>query len=175
MQDEQSNIPTPPNPPPPDTPVTPSTPGAPAPGTPGMSFQRTGDRRKRPTPFLSKYTFRGRRRASRRGDEKYNYYVDRIGSRVWGAIAVIIILSVIDSIFTLFFIHKGYREVNPVMNVAIFIGKPIFIVSKYIFTILGILVLGLHKNFRFVKELIALMVTFYLVLNSYHIWLFLHR
>lgn len=136
------------------------------------SFERKGDRRKRPTPFLSRYTFVGRRRKSRRGDETYNYYVDRLGSNVWGAISVIIILSISDSLFTLYFLSRGFREVNPLMDVAILIGKPVFIISKYIFTIIGILVLGLHKNFIFVKELIILMITFYTLLNAYHIWLF---
>lgn len=135
-------------------------------------IERKGDRRKRPTPFLSRYTFVGRRRASRRGEERYNYYVDRLGSRVWVAIIVIIILSIADSLFTMHFLTKGFQELNPLMNIAILIGKPAFIVSKYIFTIIGILVLGLHKNFRFVKELISLIITFYILLNTYHIWLF---
>lgn len=135
--------------------------------------ERKGDRRKRPTSFLSRYTFVGRRRASRRGEEKYGYYIDRLGGKVWGIILIIIILSVSDSIFTLHFLKRGFREVNPLMNIAILIGKPAFIISKYIFTVIGILVLGLHKNFRFVKELITLIILFYVLLNAYHIWLFI--
>lgn len=137
-----------------------------------IPVERKGDRRKRPTPFLSKYTFIGRRRAARRVDERYNYYVDRLGGKVWVIIGIIILLSITDSVFTLHFLRKGFHEVNPLMNVAILIGKPAFILSKYIFTIIGILVLGLHKNFRFVKELMALIITFYILLNTYHIWLF---
>lgn len=137
--------------------------------------KRKGDRRKRPTPFLSRYTFIGRRRASRRGEESYNYYVDRLGGKVWGVIAIVFILSITDSVFTLHFLTKGFQEVNPLMNIAIFIGKPAFILSKYIFTIIGILVLALHKNFRFVKELMALIITSYILLNTYHIWLFVGK
>lgn len=137
-----------------------------------ISAERKGDRRKRPTPLLSRYTFIGRRRAARRTDERYNYYVDRLGGKVWIIIVIIILFSITDSLFTLHFLEKGFREVNPLMNVAILIGEPVFILSKYIFTIIGILVLGLHKNFRFVKELMALIITFYILLNTYHIWLF---
>lgn len=133
--------------------------------------ERTKDRRRRPTPFLSKYTFIGRRRTARREEEQYNYYIDRLGGKVWAIICIIIILSISDSLFTLHFLTKGFREVNPLMNVAIIIGKPAFIIAKYIFTIIGVLVLGLHKNFRFVKELIAIIITFYVLLNAYHIWL----
>lgn len=135
------------------------------------SSPRKGDRRKCPTPFLSRYTFVGRRRGARRGEEKYNYYVDRLDKKTWTAIAIIIILSIADSIFTLYFLNKGFREINPFMNVAIFIGKPVFIFSKYAFTIIGILVLGLHKNFRYVTGLITLMISFYVLLNGYHIYL----
>lgn len=135
---------------------------------------RKEDRRERPTPFLSRYTFVGRRRASRRGEERYNYYVDRPGSKVWGVIAIIFILSISDSLFTLHFLKKGFQEVNPLMSIAILIGKPVFILSKYIFTIIGILILGMHKNFIFIRELITLMIIFYVLLNAYHIWLFIH-
>lgn len=138
-----------------------------------MPEEKRGERRKRPTPFLSKYTFIGRRRTARRKEEQYNYYVDRLGGKVWGVIFFIIVLSITDSIFTLHFLKRGFREINPLMDIAILIGKPAFILSKYIFTIIGILVLCLHKNFRFVKELITLMITFYILLNAYHIWLFI--
>lgn len=136
---------------------------------------RKSDRRKKPTPFLSRYTFVGRRRAARRGEEKYNYYIDRLGGRVWIIIIIIILFSIIDSVFTLYFLSsRGYREVNPLMNIAIFIGKPFFILSKYIFTIIGILVLSLHINFIFVKELITVIISLYILLNIYHVWLFIH-
>lgn len=135
--------------------------------------ERKGDRRKHPTPFLSRHTFVGRRRATRRADERYNYYVDRLGGKFWGVIGIIFILSIIDSIFTIHFLTKGFHEINPLMNVAILIGKPVFIISKYIFTVIGILVLCMHKNFRFVKPLILLIIIFYVLLDIYHIWLFI--
>jgi hypothetical protein len=134
--------------------------------------QQRGDRRKRPTPFLSRYTFVGRRKETRRAEEQYNYYIDRLSARVWAIITLIIFLSVTDSLFTIYFLARGYREVNPLMNVALIIGKPVFITSKYIFTIIGVLVLGLHKNFYFVKGLIGLIIALYLFLNCYHLWLF---
>lgn len=135
--------------------------------------ERKGDRRRRPTPFISKYTFVGRRRAARRAEERYNYYVDRLGGRVWSVIVIVFILSIIDSMFTIYFLNRGYYEMNPLMNVALFIGKPVFILLKYVFTVIGILILGMHKNFRYVKLLISLIVVFYILLNSYHIWLWL--
>lgn len=138
--------------------------------TPSFSEER-GDRRKKPTPFLSRYTFTGRRKGARRQEEQYNYYVDRLDNKTWTLIGIIMTLSIIDSVFTLHFLGKGLREINPVMNIAIIIGKPIFIFAKYTLTIIGILMLALHKNFRFVKGLIYFLIFLYTILNLYHIYL----
>lgn len=135
-------------------------------------FDRKEDRRKKPTPFISRYTFVGKRRANTREEEQVNYYVDRLGAKVWGVVLVVVVLSVIDSIFTLYFLSKGYQEANPVMFKALVIGKPFFIVSKYILTILGIVIIGLHKNFIFVKSIMILIIAMYVVLNCHHLWLF---
>jgi hypothetical protein len=138
-----------------------------------IGTERDSDRRKRPTPFLSRYTFVGRRQSARRDDEKHNYYVDRIGARAWAAIAVVLALSIIDSLFTVHLLSKGYREANPIMNTALFIGKPAFIVSKYTLTIIGIITLALHKNFIFVKQLTVVITFLYMCLNIYNVWLYL--
>ena len=133
------------------------------------------DRRQRPTPLVSKYTFRGRRKTARRGEEKYNYYVDRLGFRTWLAIGIVIFLSVTDSLFTLYFLNRGFQEANPVMDLAILLGTPVFIVAKYLLTIFGILILALHKNFRYVKFLITVIILLYTFLNVYHIWLYINH
>jgi len=138
------------------------------------SIDRKTDRRKKPTPFLSRYTFTGKRRFSRRDDEKLNYYVDRLDKKTWLAIFAIIILSIIDSIFTLYFINRGFKEINPLMNIALIIGKPTFIITKAVLTVSGILALALHKNFKFVKILVSILICFYILLNLYHIWLFIN-
>lgn len=132
---------------------------------------RHGDRRKNPTAFFSEYTFCGRRCAMRRADEQYNYYVDRLGGRAWVVIAVVIISSIIDSLFTIYFLNKGFLEVNPIMNVAVFVSKPFFIVFKYTITIIGILIIAIHKNFRYVKILMAVIIAMYTILNMYHVYL----
>lgn len=134
--------------------------------------KRKEDRRKSPTPMISRYTFRGKRKASRRDLEKYNYYVDRLGKRVWTVIGTVMFLSILDSLFTLYFLNRGFQEINPVMNFALFISKPAFILIKYALTIIGILLIAIHKRFIFVKELMILIIVMYTLLNCYHIYLF---
>ena len=113
-------------------------------------IERKGDRRKKATPFLSKYTFRGRRRLAKRKNEQYNYYIDKLAKTDWIVIGIIVFLSISDSLFTLHFLNKGFYELNPLMKLAITINRPAFILFKYSITIIAVLILGLHKNFRFV-------------------------
>ncbi|MFH1727815.1 MAG: DUF5658 family protein [Pseudomonadota bacterium] len=132
------------------------------------------DRRKKPTPFISKYTFWGKRRGNRRdSDPQKNYYVDRVGAIYWIVVFIIIILSVSDSIFTLHHLKFGYKEINPVLNKFLF-SNAYFLLIKYAFTVVGILALVLHKFFIFVRELIIFIILSYAALNIYQIWLFVN-
>lgn len=131
------------------------------------------DRRKRPTPFLSRYTFWGRRKKHRRDtDPQKNYYVDRVGTGYGIVIIAIFILSVSDSLFTLYHLKRGYREINPVLNAFLF-NNFYFLAVKYILTLVGISALALHKFFLFVKELVIILIVGYAILNIYQVWLYL--
>ena len=132
------------------------------------------DRRKRPTPFISRYTFWGRRKAHRRTeDPQANYYVDRVGGKYWVVILLIIVLSVMDSLFTLYHIKRGYREINPLLNAFLF-HNYYFLAVKYVLTVIGIISLALHKFFIFVRELIVLLIILYIALDIYQVILYFH-
>ena len=61
------------------------------------------DRRKRATPFFSRYMFWGRRKANRRTAEPLaNYYVDRIGFKYWLVVFIIVFLCGIYAIWKLY-------------------------------------------------------------------------
>ncbi len=136
------------------------------------------DRRQRPTRFFSKYTLVGRRRENRRGDDpRANYYVDRIGSRAWLYVVILVILSFIDGGFTLYFLdhHDGFSEANPVMRIALIVGNEAFIFFKYALTIAGALVICLHKNFNYIRAVAFLLFGLYILLNGYHLYLYFYK
>ena len=60
---------------------------------------RGPDRRKRPTPMLSRFLFVGRRRGGRRGDEKDYVYVDKPGGWIVAAFVALLVLSLLDAPF----------------------------------------------------------------------------
>lgn len=144
----------------------------------GVDFQverrkgRGPDRRVRPTPMLSRYTlFGGRRAGDRRGGESTNIYVDRYGAGLVAVMVAIAVLCALDAVLTLLYLQKGGTEANPVMAEVIEWGPRIFIVVKCGITNLGLLVLCLHKNFRYVRGVITAILGVYTALLVYHMYL----
>ncbi|MDX1763745.1 MAG: DUF5658 family protein [bacterium] len=128
------------------------------------------DRRKKPTPMFSRYILIGRRQANRGlGDRKQNYYVDRYSPKLLIALLLIVILSLLDAIYTYHYVNLGGSEANPLMDFFLKLGGPAFFIYKYVVTAMGIFFLCLHKNFRFVQTIIVLILVLYVSLMFYHV------
>jgi len=129
------------------------------------------ERRARSTPIFSRYAFFGRRRGGRRGEEAVNVYVDRYATREWALVAGIFLLSMLDLIFTLIHLDAGGREANPVMDWFLQVGgTDAFSVAKFLFTVIGLLVLLVHAKFDRVKSLLTFAFTVYGLLFFFHIY-----
>jgi hypothetical protein len=135
--------------------------------------RRSTDRRRRSTPMFSRYTlFGGRRRGDRRGEGDTEQYVDRYPVGLAISLVVIGALCALDAVFTLLHLQRGGGEANPIMDVLIReAGAQPFIVLKCVVTNIGLVVLCLHKNFRYVKPVIASLLAIYAGLFVYHIYL----
>lgn len=128
------------------------------------------DRRKRPTPFLSRYTLVGRRKANRRAEDGLtNYYADRLQPRTWLFFWIIAGLSLLDMIFSIHYLSRGYVEANPLLRLSLFFGAKSFIFIKLLLTALGLFIICMHQYFRYIYAVIALFIIFYAVLDAYHI------
>lgn len=127
-----------------------------------------GDRRRRATSPFSRYIWAGRRQGARRDGEEANTYVDRYSGRVMAILVLIAGLCVLDALFTLLYLQRGGAELNPLMDAAIRTGVVPFIAIKCGLTFVGITFLCLHKNFRFVRLLILVVLNMYVLLMAYH-------
>ena len=132
------------------------------------------DRRRRPTPMLSRYTLRGRRRSIRRqGDRKRHIYVDQYGVPVFILLIAILVLGSADALLTLYHVSVNEAvEMNPVMNFFLGISSKVFFNVKFILTLLCLLVLCLHKNLLVVKYILAAVLILYLIIVLNHIYMF---
>ena len=130
------------------------------------------DRRKTPTRISFRYLVSGRRKSNRRScDPRKNYYVDQYSTKISVVLILIVILSLLDSIFTYSYVNRGGAELNPIMREVLALGAYVFFPYKYILTAVGIFLLCMHKNFTYVKITFLLILTVYILLTFYHVTL----
>jgi hypothetical protein len=128
-----------------------------------MNKRSQTDRRKRPTPVLSRYTFFCGRRSifRRREDRLRSGYVDRYGHRLFTVLIGIVVLNIFDALFTHMILDCGGTELNPVAGWAITMFGNHFIVWKLSVIGVGLLLLCLHSKYRLAKAVIAMTVILY--------------
>jgi len=114
-----------------------------------------------------------RMRARRSGERRYAV-LDRFDSGVVTFAILLMILSVMDSVFTLTLISRGGTEVNPFMNAMLMHSIWAFISVKMLLTAIPAVVLVatgnllLFKRFR-AKSVLAAMVGLYIGLIMYEL------
>jgi hypothetical protein len=126
------------------------------------------DRRTRPTPILSKYTFKGQRQCARREEEGSNYYVDRYELRYLFVITAILVLCFADAFMTLTLMRYGGSEINPFMLALMNKDIVLALAVKYLITVFCLLFFLVHKNFK-LFGLIRIKTLIYSVLGVYAI------
>jgi hypothetical protein len=131
---------------------------------------RGEDRRRRPTPMVSRFLFVGRRRGGRRDGEREYVYVDRPGPWIVLAFFAVLALSLFDAWFTLDLLKRGATEANPVMRAALDLGDRAFVLIKTGMTILAMGFLCLHKNWPLGRLCLAVALCGYSALTVYHLY-----
>ncbi len=118
--------------------------------------RRETDRRLNPTsPGIG--TGNPLRRARGRRDSDHSSYVDRYSRRDVALILSIFVMNVGDAFFTMLWLGRGGKEANPIMDFFLDIGPWAFLIQKCIVVGAWLLILLVHKNFRFAR--IGLYVT----------------
>ncbi|MEM9803130.1 MAG: DUF5658 family protein, partial [Planctomycetota bacterium] len=110
------------------------------------------DRRQRPTPRFSRYSFHGgRRKDPQRGNEREGSFVDLYSSKVLFWVLWVSLMNVGDSFFTLVHLQAGGVEVNPVAAALLRTGRFGFVFTKAALISVALLVLTVHKNFQLAR------------------------
>ena len=130
------------------------------------------DRRQRPTPFISRYTFLGgqRRAIRRKEDLKKNYFVDIYSTKLLVIILSILILSLFDSCLTLSLIKENLAiEANPIMASYLDFGELSFLAGKFMITTVSVIILCICKNFPFIRFFLASALIVYMAIVAYEL------
>jgi hypothetical protein len=133
---------------------------------------RSFDRRGKRAGLYFRYLLSGRRKSNRRNtDPQSNYYVDQYSTGLFVTALLIVTLSLLDAVFTYIHISHGGQEWNPIMREVLSLGAHVFFPYKYILTALGVFMLCMHKNFTYVRSMLLLILTIYVLLTFYHVTL----
>lgn len=122
----------------------------------GIAFpldRRSGiDRRGRKIPDIKSLFVKGRRERIRRQADRHKFFFfDRYSARLLAIILLILLLSVIDSFFTLFLTGHGAEELNPIMAYFLNLSPWAFIGVKYLLTSIGVTVLLIFHSYYYPK------------------------
>jgi len=112
--------------------------------------RRITDRRTQEISPFSHHRLLGRRRVSRRngGEEAVAGHLDLYPTRFMAIVVSIMLLCLMDAINTLHLLHRGAREINPVMDLLIQQSPQLFIMCKLLLTGLGMIMLVAYHNAR---------------------------
>ena len=130
------------------------------------------DRRERATGLISRFSLFGRRAQGRRVGERDNIYVDRYSVAEYLLVGGILILSILDMVFTLIHLNAGGTEANPVMAWTLeWGGQDGFGMVKLVTTLIGLGILLVHVRFRRVKHLLGFAFLVYASVFIFHLYL----
>ncbi|MGA2467236.1 MAG: DUF5658 family protein [Thermodesulfobacteriota bacterium] len=130
------------------------------------------DRRKRPTPALSRFTLWGQRMTFRREeDKKRGGYVDRYSSGLLFLLILVVGLNVLDVLFTMMILDNGGWEINPVVRSVIEVYGDGFWAWKFAIVSVPLILLCLHSKFRMVLTIILGISVFTTIVVLYQIHL----
>ncbi len=133
------------------------------------------DRRKQPTPAISRFTLRGRRKTFRRKEEQERGgYVDRYHSGLLILLTLVVGLNVLDALFTMMILDDGGWEVNPVVRSVIQLYGDRFWVWKFVIVSFPLTLLCLHSKFKLVIPIILGITAISVTVILYQIFLYIY-
>ncbi len=144
--------------------------------------RRSGkDRRKTARPGI-RFLFRGgtRERIRRQEDRNIIFWADRYSQTLFGAIVLILFLSVLDGLLTLFLLGHNAEELNPIMAYYLNIGPYTFFAVKYFLTCGAIVILLLCQNIFlrtiriYTHSLFYIIVAAFIAVVAWEIYLIIH-
>ena len=133
------------------------------------------DRRRQPTPAISRFTLWGRRKTFRRKeDQQRGGYVDHYHSGLLILPTLAVGLTVLDALFTMMILDDGGWEINPVVRSVIQLYGDRFWVWKYFIVSFPLTLLCIHSKFRLVMPVIWGITTISVFVILYQIFLYIY-
>jgi len=140
----------------------------------GFDLRTVKDRRKQPTPAITRYTLWGRRKAFQRKEERERGgYVDRYHPKLLILLTLGIGLTVLDALFTMMILDDGGWEINPVVRSAIHVYGDRFWIWKFILVSIPLPLLCIHSKFRLVMPVLYGITSISALVILYQVYLYI--
>ncbi|HOD36473.1 MAG TPA: DUF5658 family protein [Syntrophales bacterium] len=134
--------------------------------------RKNQDRRREPTPGLSRHTISGQRKHFRRREDRLKgVFVDRYSPRLLILLVLIVVLNIMDAIFTGIILDGGGWELNPVARAAIATYGDKFWVWKFTIVSIAVVTLCLLSKVKGVKYLVAATAGLYAGIVAYEMYM----
>jgi len=134
-----------------------------------------GDRRKQPTPGLSRFSLWGQRRGFRRRvDQQRGGYVDRYDPGLFFILLLTVGLNVLDALCTMMILDQGGWELNPILCSVIELYGDWFWVWKFAIVSTSLFLLCIHSKFWRVRTIVMAAGSVYATILLYQIFLMIH-
>jgi len=128
------------------------------------------DRRKKPTPMLSWYTFLGRRRGFRRkSDREKGGYTDRYSFKLFLLFVSILCLNIVDVFLTNRIVYQKGWKLNPIIRSVMEINGERLWFWKFAIISVALSLLCLHIHFKPAKTMIVALSSIYFLIILYQI------
>ena len=109
-------------------------------------------RKKRFNLFRRPFSSRRRRSLRRQEDLRGFYLLDYYSPKIFYVVTLILMLSVVDALLTLWLIGSGAEELNPVMAYFLGIGPSVFMMVKYLITSTSVVIVVV-LNYTFIQRI----------------------
>lgn len=142
----------------------------------GFERRIFSDRRKQPTPGLSRYIFWGRRKDFRRKiDQEKGGYLDRYSSALFFFLVLIVGLNILDALLTIMILDLKGWELNPIVRSVMDLYGEKFWLWKFSIVSVSLVLLCLHSEFRRVKTVIIGTSFIYFLVVLYQVFLIIYQ
>jgi len=142
----------------------------------GRDRRVLSDRRKKPTPRWSWYTFFGRRtRFRRKTDQEKGGHLDRYSHFMFFLLVLILGLNILDSFFTMVILDSGGEELNPVVGAFIDLHGDFFWIWRFLIVSIALILLYLHHGFTMIRRVTIGIGLIYVVIVVYQVHLIFYH
>jgi hypothetical protein len=121
------------------------------------------------------FTFFGQRQRLRKeSDQRKSVFLIRYSPTLFFILVLILILNILDSLFTMILLDLGGQEFNPILHSIIALHGDRFWIWKFFIVSASLVLLSLHRGFNLIRKIVIIISSIYLIIILYQIFLITH-